>query len=267
MEKKVDPSGSKLDRIDTFVLAGVVTILVTRAFLAASGYPQIGNDSLHVAHVLWGGALLTLGFLILLLSDRPNKLFAALLGGIGFGLFIDEVGKFVTQDNNYFYEPAAAIIYLSFLGIWFVSRLLIVRYNRLPFLSPAEWPPERWARQLIIGWVIFQLICGALLLVYVLLQGLSTADERLDITRLGIVIGITYGAMLGFGLYRFTKGQLLRAAHDLRGATLFGIVAFFPFLYFEYPLSATLAIIPTLLVTIGLSELSVIGLIKKLVLR
>jgi len=49
----------------------------------------------------------------------------ALLAGVGAGLFIDEVGKFLTQSNDYFYAPAAPIIYGSILLLvllWVVVR-------------------------------------------------------------------------------------------------------------------------------------------------
>ncbi len=39
--------------------------------------PELGGHGLHIAHLLWGG------------------------------FFIDELGKFITQDNDYFFKPAA----------------------------------------------------------------------------------------------------------------------------------------------------------------
>lgn len=47
--------------LQAFVLSGVVTVLVARAFLQAAGYPQLGGGGLHIAHVLWGGVLMTAG--------------------------------------------------------------------------------------------------------------------------------------------------------------------------------------------------------------
>ena len=266
MTKRTTGGSSRLDRIDTFVVAGVVTVLFTRAFLSLTGYPQIGNESLHIAHVLYGGLFLTVAFLILLLSNKPNKLFAALVGGVGFGLFIDEVGKFVTKDNDYFYEPAVALMYMAFLLIWFVSRLFIARVEKTPFLSPAEWPERQWMRALIITWMWLQII-AVLAGLSILLFGINNIRIVLDIPPLGIVVGFAYTFFVAVGLYRFSTGDYERAAHDLRGATLFAVVALYPFIYFNYPQQATLGIIATLLVAIGLSEVSVVGLLKKLLIK
>ena len=38
-----------------------------------------------------------------------NRTFIAFIGGCGFGWFIDELGKFITRDVNYFFQPTIAL--------------------------------------------------------------------------------------------------------------------------------------------------------------
>jgi hypothetical protein len=97
------------------------TVILTRLFLELTGYPQLGNENLHIAHVLWGGLILFLASLIALtFANRSVYPVVAILSGIGMGLFIDEVGKFITRTNDYFYPAAAPIIYGVFLISVFV---------------------------------------------------------------------------------------------------------------------------------------------------
>jgi hypothetical protein len=94
-----------------------LTVVILRGVLKLTGYPAIANDTIHIAHVLWGGlALFASSLLLLIVSNRWALGFGAVLSGVGVGLFIDEVGKFITQTNNYFTPAAGPIIYGLFLG-------------------------------------------------------------------------------------------------------------------------------------------------------
>lgn len=112
------------------LVAAIATVLGIRAFLAATGYPQVGGSGLHIAHLLWGGLGLAIALIISMsVLGKRSKTIAALIGGIGFGFFIDEVGKFVTSTNDYFFKPAIALIYIAFVAIALVLRF--VRSRRI----------------------------------------------------------------------------------------------------------------------------------------
>lgn len=121
----------KREGAERYLLLSLVSfaasVVLTRTFLELTGYPQLGNSELHIAHVLWGGLFLFIASLMpLILSNRWAFNASAILSGVGVGLFIDEVGKFITQNNDYFYPPAAPIIYAFFL----LTVLLYLRVRR-----------------------------------------------------------------------------------------------------------------------------------------
>ncbi len=109
------------------LLSFAAVVALTRLLLYLTGYPQLGGGALHIAHVLWGGlALFSAALLPLIYANRWAYPAGAVLAGIGMGLFMDEVGKFTTQDHDYFFAPAAPIIYAFFL----LSVLLYLQVRR-----------------------------------------------------------------------------------------------------------------------------------------
>lgn len=94
------------------------SVLGIRAYLYLTGYPQLGGGGLHIAHMLWGGlAMFAAATTILLYRGLFLSRIAAFVIGVGWGFFIDEVGKFITDNNDYFFAPAAVIIYIIFLAV------------------------------------------------------------------------------------------------------------------------------------------------------
>lgn len=114
--------------LEIFMVAAVAAILVIRFYLRVTGYPQLGSGSVHVAHMLWGGLLMLVALVLLLtFMNRAAQRLAAGIGGAGFGTFLDEVGKFVTQDNDYFYQPSFALMYVVFVLLAVVGHTILRR--------------------------------------------------------------------------------------------------------------------------------------------
>ncbi|MBO3102799.1 hypothetical protein [Cellulomonas fengjieae] len=126
-----DPASSS--HITAFLAITLATVVVTRLLLRLTGFPQLGGGGVHISHVLWGGLLMALGFIVLMTFVGPVvRRVVVVLAGVGFGLFIDEIGKFVTSDYDYFWEPTAALIYLVVVGLGLFADMLHRRHPREP---------------------------------------------------------------------------------------------------------------------------------------
>ena len=109
--------------LQTFLVSAIAAMLVTRVYLELTGFPRVGGGGLHIAHLLWGGLLMLLALVVLLAGlGKRTKRIASMVGGAGFGLFLDELGKFVTSDNDYFFQPTIALIYMIFVTLFFAFR-------------------------------------------------------------------------------------------------------------------------------------------------
>jgi hypothetical protein len=143
--------------LESFLLAAVSAVLVIRVYLELTGYPQIGGGGLHIAHMLWGGVLMVVGVVMLLAYlGKWLQHVAAIVAGIGFGTFIDELGKFITSDNNYFFQPTIALIYAIFILLFLAFRAIERQQqlttaehlaNAVELLREAILRPESGARE------------------------------------------------------------------------------------------------------------------------
>jgi len=109
----------------TILISAVFSLLGARLFLELTGYWQLGHGNWHIAHALWGGLIMTGGMCIVLVfhGSRVKKIAAAVFG-FGLGLFLDEIGKYLSRDNNYFFQPVIIFIYIIFVIFFLIYRYL-----------------------------------------------------------------------------------------------------------------------------------------------
>src|SRR5439155_1688255 len=202
---KVPVRSADAELADAFFVSAVATLLLIRIGLEATGYPRLGGGGLHIAHVLWGGLgmLVALGLLLLFLSPF-TRLLAAIVGGAGFGAFIDELGKFVTADNDYFFQPTAALVYVFFAVMFLAVRQI------------------RWFRRAIAGLFILQGAAFVVSLAYALvviggtLIGVEEARAELEQANGGngvtswiqILSGFIAGVFIVRGLLALRRSRL-----------------------------------------------------------
>ena len=120
----VERDGSS-DLVLRFLIWSVASILTMRLYIYFSPMKQVAFGQWHIAHMLWGGLFMLIGFLLIIAySGRRILNLAVILEGIGWGLFIDEIGKFLTKDNDYWFKPAIIFIYVSFILLFLLYRYL-----------------------------------------------------------------------------------------------------------------------------------------------
>ena len=125
MNQKLTKRENAADLILLLMISALVTLLVTRYFLQLFGWPTISFGVWHIAHANWGGMLMVIGMmLVLIFHGEKIRKTAAIVAGMGWGLFIDEVGKYITKNNNYWFQPAIIIIYISFIILYLIYRHL-----------------------------------------------------------------------------------------------------------------------------------------------
>lgn len=125
---------------ELFLVNAIASIIAIRVFLHITAYLQFGGGGLHIAHMLWGGLLMLIAMLLFsFYLDKPSKYLAAILGGLGFGTFIDELGKFITHDNNYFFKPTFALIYIIFIFMFLLFRYILQhrKLSKIEYLNNA----------------------------------------------------------------------------------------------------------------------------------
>src|SRR2546421_12488065 len=103
-------------RLDLFLVCAVASVLGNRVFLIITGYPQLGNGTLHISHAIWGALMMAVAIIFAISFLAPNnRTFIAFIGGCGFGWVIDELGKVITPGGNYFFPPTNAPLYILFV--------------------------------------------------------------------------------------------------------------------------------------------------------
>jgi hypothetical protein len=117
-------------QLDTFIVCAATAVVLNRVVLIILGYPQVGSrqpDGIHISHSIYGGIMMLIAMIAAISFLAPSaRWFVAVLGGLGFGWYVDELGKYVS-NSGYLFEPALALIYITFVVLFLVARTLAAR--------------------------------------------------------------------------------------------------------------------------------------------
>ena len=117
-------------QLDTFLVCAATAVILNRVVLIILGYPQIGSrdpGGIHISHSIYGGLMMLVALIAVISFLMPSaRWFVAVLGGLGFGWYVDELGKYVS-NAGYLYVSALALIYVTFVVLFLVARSLASR--------------------------------------------------------------------------------------------------------------------------------------------
>ena len=117
-------------QLDTFLVCAASAVVINRALLIALGYPQIGSrkpGGIHISHSIYGGFAMMIATCVAIAFLAPaTRWFVAIVGGFGFGWYVDELGKYVS-NAGYLFKPALALIYIVFILMFLVFRAMAAR--------------------------------------------------------------------------------------------------------------------------------------------
>lgn len=232
-----NPGADRL--VEHFLIVAATTIVVTRVFLGLTGYPELGAPGLHIAHMLWGGLLMLAALLMMyIFAGRKVKQAAALAGGAGLGLFIDEVGKFVTRDNNYFFQPSFAIMYGVFVLLFIIFRQLSLQAAARRKHTSA---PSGVMEQLVTpGTTYAVLVAFCLSALLQLLLSLRALDNMADFWSVGWFVSTSLVAVLVVrGVWLYGRQRLPMSLHALHAAVIPSLLVVQFFSFYQDQLFAT----------------------------
>ncbi len=253
---------------ELLLVSSVATVVAVRVGLHLSGYPQIGGGGLHIAHLLWGGLAMLASVLLLLtyLSRRVMRI-AAVLGGVGFGLFVDELGKFVTADNDYFFRPALSLIYVCFVLLYLLGRGIRGRrglndkerrlnaaldeegYDADPYSRGKRWIlallGKRWLVVSVTVVFLIQALLYVVAVVLVIVFELSGTPKEVSpvpasevpIVTAAVIAAVCYSALVVVGGVR-SFGDRIAGLVWFRRATLLNLLLIQPLHFYRDQISA-----------------------------